>query len=270
MAGAYGRGNYAEKHDFAEAPRELRDLGDTLALMAHRIEVREEELRSSLNQKDIILREIHHRVKNNLQIVSSLLNIRGSGVASEDAQTALGEVKAHVRALALVHRHLYESDDVQRVDLRAFMSELCHSMLAVLSGPSRNVSLEIDIPQFTIATDRAIPLALLVTEAMTNAVKHAFPNGRQGRIAVTFVPEGTGGGTLTVADDGIGLSRAAREESGIGLRLIEAFARQIDGTLSYDGPPGTTIRVRIDDEPAAHGGDGSHSLIAPPRRADAA
>ncbi|HUF86705.1 MAG TPA: sensor histidine kinase [Thermohalobaculum sp.] len=250
MARAFGQGSYAEGPDFAQAPRELRDLGETLSLMAHRIEVREEELRTSLHQKDIILREIHHRVKNNLQIVSSLLNIRGGAPGA--GEVALAEVKAHVRALALVHRHLYESDDVQRVDLRSFMTELCQSMLAVLSGPSRRVLLDIDIPSFMIATDRAIPLALLVTEAMTNSLKHAFPDGRRGRITVSFTSEaqradhGADGeaGTLTVADDGVGMP-AVRAHAGIGLQLIEAFAKQIDGELDIAGPPGTVIRVRL-------------------------
>jgi two-component sensor histidine kinase len=245
VARTYGRGNYAERPDFAQAPRELRDLAETLTLMAHRIEVREEELRASLNQKDIVLREIHHRVKNNLQIVSSLLNIRGGGVAGTAGEAALAEVKAHVRALALVHRHLYESDDVQRVDLRAFMTELCQSMLAVLCGPARRVLLNIEIAPFMIATDRAIPLALLVTEAMTNSLKHAFPGGRRGRITVSFRAEGEEAGTLTVSDDGVGTPPPGHRQAGIGLQLIEAFVRQIDGELEIAGPPGTCIRVRL-------------------------
>jgi two-component sensor histidine kinase len=249
LARAYGRGSYAEQPDFDQAPRELRDLCETLSLMADRIEVREEELRASLHQKDIILREIHHRVKNNLQIVSSLLNIRGGGAAGTAGEAALAEVKAHVRALALVHRHLYESDDTQRVDLRAFMTELCHSMLAVLSGPARRVQLDLDIPSFMIATDRAIPLALLVTEAMTNSLKHAFSGGRPGRISVSFQSEGEEMGTLTVADNGVGMTPGARDHAGIGLQLIEAFAKQIDGTLEIGGPPGTVIRVRLSGPP---------------------
>ena len=247
MARAYGQGNYAPKPNFAKAPRELRDLGETLAIMAQRIAVREEELRASLNQKDIILREIHHRVKNNLQIVSSLLNIRTGSVISSAGQSALSEVKAHVRALALVHRHLYENDDVEQVDLRSFMTELCQSTLAGLSSPSQRVSLAIDIPEFMISTDRAIAIALLVTEAMTNSLKHAFQPGQPGRIFVSFAREGDRSGTLSVADDGVGISPALPDTGGIGLQLIKAFAKQIGGRVTISGPPGTCIRVTIGD-----------------------
>ena len=220
--------------------------------------MREAELRSSLAQKDVILKEIHHRVKNNLQIVSSLLNIRGGSLVGGAERAAVSEVKAHVRALALVHRHLYESDDIQRVDLCAFMTELCQSTLAGLSDPSQAVSLDIDIPPFMISTDRAIPIALLVTEAMTNSLKHAFPDGRRGRISVSFTPDGAESGTLTVADDGVGLSPDARAAGGIGLQLIEAFANQIDAGATIEGPPGTVIRVTIGDVPRA-------PAAAPPR-----
>jgi two-component sensor histidine kinase len=247
MARAYGRGNYSEKASFENAPRELRDLGDTLTLMARRIETREDELRTSLEQKDFFLREIHHRVKNNLQIVSSLLNIRGGGIRGDVERAALNEVKAHVRALALVHRHLYESDDIGRVNLRSFMTELCQSALAGLSRPSQNVSLEIRMPDFMISTDYAIPIALLVTEAMTNSLKHAFPHGQGGRIRVAFEQTGPGAGVLTVADDGVGLPQQDGATTGLGLQLIEAFAKQIGGRLKFSGPPGMVVEVSVDD-----------------------
>jgi two-component sensor histidine kinase len=247
MARAYGKGDYTPKPNFSNAPRELRDLGETLAVMAHRVAVREEELRNSLNQKDVILREIHHRVKNNLQIVSSLLNIRTGSVTGSAGQSALSEVKAHVRALALVHRHLYENADVEQVDLRSFMTELCQSTLAGLSSPSQRISLEIDIPEFMISTDRAIAIALLVTEAMTNSLKHAFQPGQRGQIRVAFTREGDRSGTLVVADDGVGIVPEKRDAGGIGLQLIEAFAKQIGGRATISGPPGTSISVNIGD-----------------------
>ena len=245
MARAYGRGNYTTKLEFERAPRELRDLGETLSLMAGRIEMREAELRTSLEQKDTILKEIHHRVKNNLQIVSSLLNIRGGDSGFESS--ALNEVRAHVTALALVHRHLYESDDIERVDLRSFMTELCQRVLAGLSRPSQRISLEIEIPEFMISTDRAIPIALFVTEAMTNSLKHAFAGRKTGRIRVQFERSSHRAGLLTVADDGAGFYPRAAQHPGLGLQLMEAFAHQIGSELVISGPPGTVVQVSVDD-----------------------
>lgn len=265
MARAYGRGDYAATRAFGRAPEELADLGETLGLMARRIEDREADLRATVTQKDILLREIHHRVKNNLQIVSSLLNIRGDRVEEPAGLAAIDEVKSQVRALALVHRYLYETGDVLEIDLRAFMTELCESTLTALAQASGPVELELDIPPCPIATDRAIPIALLTVEAMTNALKHAFPDGRPGRITVRFEPSRPGCGRLTIADDGIGMPEEhlrGDAEPGIGLTLIEAFAQQVGGRVEILGPPaietGTVIAVTMTED----GADGEDGLAA--------
>lgn len=249
MAQAFAGGNYAVS-DFKlnEAPGELRALGETMMLMAGRIEEREEELSRSVQQKDILLKEIHHRVKNNLQIVSSLLNIHGKAVAEPTARNALDDVKTRVRALALVHRYLYEADDVRVVPLQMFMTELCRTLVNSLSDAKRRISLRVDIPEVTIVSDWAVPVALLVTEAITNAMKHAFPAGRAGTIAVRLAMNGvTGQAVLIVSDDGVGppLAEPDQPNRQLGLHLIQAFARQIGGELSVSGPPGMTIKVRF-------------------------
>ncbi len=248
MAHDYGRGDYSARRNLRRAPEELGDLGATLALMARRVQDREADLKATVAQKDILLKEIHHRVKNNLQIVSSLLNIRGDRVTGAEGLAAIDEVKTQVRALALVHRHLYESEDVLEIDLRSFMTELCQSSLAALAQPAGPVELELDIPEFMIATDTAIPIALLTVEAMTNALKHAFPNGRPGKITVRFEPDKEGAGVLTITDDGVGMAKDALNGGGIGLTLIDAFARQVEGKVEITGPPGTTIAVTLSAE----------------------
>ncbi len=249
MAQALAGGNYAvADFNLNEAPSELRSLGETMVLMAGRIEAREEELSRSVQQKDILLKEIHHRVKNNLQIVSSLLNLHGKSVAEPNARNALDDVKMRVRALALVHRYLYEADDVRVVPLQMFMTELCRTLVNSLSDARRRISLRVDIPEMTIVSDWAVPVALLVTEAITNAMKHAFPDGRPGNIAVRLALNGaTGQAVLTVSDDGIGPPLPDPDQSNrhLGLHLIQAFARQIGGDLAISGPPGMTIKVRF-------------------------
>lgn len=244
MSLAYGRGDYSVTRNFERAPTELRELGNTLNLMAARIQSREEQLRESLAQKDLLLREIHHRVKNNLQIVASLLNIHGKSVTEVAAKSALDEVKMRVRALTLVHRYLYESDDLQLVDLGSFVSELGHAVAGSGGDGRTRISLETDIPNLAILSDRAVPIALLVTEAITNALKHAFPDQRRGRIRLRFEVDRAGTGVLRISDDGVGFEADASGES-LGIHLMKAFAKQIGGELGIDGTAGTTVELRV-------------------------
>lgn len=248
MAQAFASGNYAATNiDLEGAPSELRDLGETMILMAGRIDAREEELHRSVQQKDVLLKEIHHRVKNNLQIVTSLLNIHGKSIVEPKAREALDDVKTRVRALALVHRYLYESDDVRLVPLQMFMTELCRTLVGSLSGVNHRISLRVEIPEVTIVSDVAIPMALLVTEAITNSMKHAFPDGRSGNITVRLdLNEPAGEAVLSVSDDGIGPStRAPKTVRHLGQNLIQAFARQIGGESTMSGPPGMMVEVRF-------------------------
>src|SRR5262249_8237219 len=139
-----------------------------------------------------MLREIHHRVKNNLQIVTSLLNIQGKSVQGDAAKQAFGEIQTRVRALALVHRYLYESDDLKSVNLSAFLKELAASLQLSFGVSEEQVAIEVEADQIWDVSDRAVPLALFMTEAMTNALKHAFPQGRQGiiRVILRGLPDG--------------------------------------------------------------------------------
>ena len=250
-ARSYSRGDFSARVDFSRAPVELRDLGNTLVNMADRLEARENDLRSSLEQKDTLLKEIHHRVKNNLQTITSLLNIHMRSVTSEQAHQALEEVQTRVRALALVHHYLYESEDVRVVELRLFVGELCQVLHDTLSGTGRPIRIETDLHNITIASERAVPIALLITEAVTNAYKHAFPDGRAGKILVTIHTLDEVSALLTISDDGVGYSAgtdlptAVVAGQGVGMSLISAFARQLGEDLEVSGPPGTTITLKL-------------------------
>lgn len=243
MSQAYGQGDYSLTRDFERAPAELRQLGETLEVMAGRIQSREAQLRESLAQKDLLLREIHHRVKNNLQIVASLLNIHGKSVTEVSARRALDEVKLRVRALTLVHRYLYESDDLQLVDLGSFVSELGQAVVASNGDDRRRISFESEIPDLAILSDRAVPIALMVTEAITNALKHAFPDGREGRIRIEFDMPEPGTGRLLLVDDGVGFD-VEHAKQGLGIHLMHGFAKQVGGSLTIDGTDGARIELR--------------------------
>jgi two-component sensor histidine kinase len=230
------------------APSELGELGETLRRMAARIQARESELQISISQKQLMLREIHHRVKNNLQTVTSLMNLYARLPRGDEFKQAFADVQLRINTLALVHRHLYESQDLQDIDFAPFMANLC-ALLQDGSGISpRRVHLISRIPSLRMNGDRAVPLALLTTELVTNSFKHAFPNGRSGTIRVELMVDEAGNAVLTVADDGIGPPSAGPDSrpgspASMGRALIEAFTKQLGGTLSLSGPPGMTTKL---------------------------
>jgi two-component sensor histidine kinase len=265
-------GDLSIKREFQGAPAEFRDLAETLREMAIRLEEREADLRQSLAQKQMMLREIHHRVKNNLQTVTSLLNLYARIPRGEAVKQAFTDVQMRINALALVHRHLYESQDMQEVDLHPFMTNLC-SLLQDGSGvPPRRVRLSVDIPHIRVSGDRAVPLALLTTEILTNSFKHAFPNQRAGNISVRISCEPDGMAKLVIADDGVGQAdRGVDSElpGSMGQTLIEAFTRQLGGEIVISGPPGTTstLHFRLGPGrpgPAADGREGDGREPASP------
>jgi two-component sensor histidine kinase len=249
-------GDLSVQREFKGAPSELRELSETLQEMAMRLEEREADLRQSLAQKQMMLREIHHRVKNNLQTVTSLLNLYARIPRGDAVKQAFADVQMRINALALVHRHLYESQDLQEVDLHPFMTNLC-SLLQDGSGvPPRRVRLTVDIPHVRMAGDRAVPLALLTTEILTNSFKHAFPNQRSGNIWVRASLEGSGLAKLVIGDDGVGLAEQASEDDlpgSMGQTLISAFTRQLDGEIMVSGPPGTVSTLTFRLEPLKPG-----------------
>jgi two-component sensor histidine kinase len=247
-AQAYSQGDLTARPTLA-GPSELRSLAGTFAEMAGRIAGRERELRDAIETREAMLREIHHRVKNNLQIVTSLLSLQAKAVQGDSAQRAFNDIQTRVRALALVHRYLYESEDLQSVNLGAFLKELAASLQLSYGISEDQVAIEIDADTVWDIADRAVPLALFMTEAMTNALRHAFPQGRPGiiRIVLKSLPDAIV--RFSVEDNGIGLSEAQTIAQGpqasLGMSLIKAFARQVGGKLTISGPPGTIVMIEF-------------------------
>jgi two-component sensor histidine kinase len=212
--------------------------------MADLLSAREAELRDSLVQKEVLVLEIHHRVKNNLQLVMSLLNLHARRISDSQAQVAFEEARSRVNALATLHRRLYESENLQEIDLRWFLEDLCAELRRGGLSRGRQVELSAESPNEVIGPDVAVPLGLLVTEAITNAYKHAFNEREGGHILVKIVRELPATLVLTVQDDGTGFDQGTGTD-GLGRSLIEAFVRQLHGELDIHSNGGTCVRVRF-------------------------
>ena len=231
----------------ANAPNELRELGTGFAALATAVEAREQSLKSALRTKEILLREVNHRVKNNLQVVASLLRMRARSGQTAESRAAIRDAHARIEAIALVHRRIYEEGAVEEVELGVFLGELIDHLRKSLSDERLQVTVTGGLDRVRLATDRAVSLALLVTELVSNAIEHGFPGGRRGHVEIGIAVD-DGGISLTVSDDGIGFDHEG-ERDGTGINLAELLARQLGGELTFEQrQPGTRVTLRLPEE----------------------
>jgi two-component sensor histidine kinase len=242
VAAIYAKGRFSVRPVQAmNAPSEIRVMARTLDEMAEAITVRDRSLTASLAEKDALMREIHHRVKNNLQIISSLLSMQQRAVADASAKAALGDTRQRISALALIYRTLYQSDDVRHADAREFLTELVGQLVAAEAGRGPMVISSVDADSLYVDPDKLAPLALWLVEAISNAQKHAFV-GRGGELKVRFRVRGDTS-VLEVEDDGPGAPDA--QEVGVGRTLMSAFAKQLRGEAEMTPAPGGGTIARM-------------------------
>jgi two-component sensor histidine kinase len=243
IAALYARGRLSVRPVQAEQmPPEIRELAETLEDMADAIVGRDASLRDSLAQKDALMREIHHRVKNNLQVISSLLNMQQRALSDPAARSAMSDTRQRITALALIYRALYQGPDLKRVDLRPFLEELTAQLINGELAHGLAVRTELKVDPLVIDPDRLAPLALFAVEAITNAQKHAF-SARGGTLRLTFSVRGEEA-ELEISDDGE-VNETALVSSGVGRTLMTAFARQLRGRaeLVRNAEGGVTARL---------------------------
>jgi len=242
VAAIYARGRFSVRPVQAEhAPAEIRTLARTLGSLGDSITTRDKALLDSLDEKDALMREIHHRVKNNLQIISSLLSMQQRAVTDPAARSALGDTRQRITALALIYRTLYQSEDIREADSRTFLTELVGQLIAgeAMRGPL--VTSSVDADYLIIDPDRLAPVALWLVEAVSNAQKHAFA-GRGGDLKVRFRVLGETS-VLEVQDDGPGA--ADIDTAGVGRTLMNAFAKQLRGQAEMVEAPGGGSIARL-------------------------
>jgi len=204
----------------------------------------EERIKASLREKEVLLREIHHRVKNNLQIISSLLHLQSKQIEHEAARALFDESQSRIRSMALIHERLYQSDDLAQVDFAAYLDGLTEHLFRTYNVRRDAISCALEADGGSLSVDRAIPCGLIVNELVANALKHAFPDGRSGTIRVRYA-EDDGQARLEVADDGVGAPNGFESEASgsLGLRLVRGLVQQLDGTLAIDHDDGLRFTI---------------------------
>jgi two-component sensor histidine kinase len=231
-------------------PLEVRQLYATFTQATGALAEREQQLHLAVEQQGLLMQEIHHRVKNNLQIIASLMNLQASRIRLPEAKREFQSARDRIRALATLHRHLYAHGDLHTINMRSFLNELCDQLLqAIGESAGGRIQLDIEAPELQISSDQAVPMALIVTEAVSNAAKYAFPGGRPGHIQVRLTTEGNRA-RLVIEDDGVGIPAGPAQtetgvRDGIGLHLIRGFARQLGGQLSVTQDHGTRYALDL-------------------------
>jgi two-component sensor histidine kinase len=246
LAAQFAGGDYTgNPGKYERAPRELGLLSADLHWMAQTIEARDHALQAALDAKTALTHDIHHRVKNNLQIVSSLLSLQAGKIGDLAARDALSQTRARIGALAQIHRLLYEESqdsDHGEVNIAKLLTALCSQLRTLHRGQSA-IQLSCDVASLTVPINSAVPLTLLAVEAVTNAYRHGFQSGQSGMIFVEFdVTDDRA--TLAISDDGIGFDPETTKAS-MGRELMDAFAQQLGGELNITSTPGTGTIVTL-------------------------
>jgi two-component sensor histidine kinase len=235
----------------------FNDMAESLQQRDRELEQKNEQLVQLASERELLMREMNHRIKNSLQLVSSMIALQSRSVTDPDAKVRLRDAQARVGAVAKVHERLYQSEDLERVDAGRYLEELCQDLSESAALRSRGGEIVCSVSECKLPPDRAIPLGIIATELVTNAVKHAY-SARMGTVRVDLTAE-NGVCRLSVSDSGggVGPDFELEEHAGIGMKVVRAMVQQLGATLEIDRlHPGTRFAVEIpavDSSPAETG-----------------
>ncbi len=241
----------------ADSEREdlLRKLQTLTAELETRVSERTAQLSTTLREREVLLQEIHHRVKNNLQIISSLINMQLRSIKHQPSREALQECQTRVQAIALIHEMLYRSRDYASIPFSEYARSLAANVFRAAGVTANAVSTQLAIDDIFLGVDKAIPCGLILNELISNALKHAFPDGRRGVVRIELCRVSPGKLLLAVKDDGIGLSPDidVKTSHSLGMHLVHTLAEQLGTELEIIRGKGTTFQLKFladDDVPA--------------------
>ena len=225
-------------------------LGKNLLKAHHNLYKSRNEIEKRINEKETLLREVHHRVKNNLQTVSSLLSLQSRSIEDKKMKGIIKSSQNRVISMAMVHEMLYMRDDLSKIEYKSYVKELSEFLIRSLKGAENKVKLNIDIPDIKLGIDTAIPLGLLINEAITNALKYGITDENEGEINIAIKQENNNNYVLNIGDNGVGFPDSIDHKTtkSLGLKLIHNLARQLKGTISRDSSKkGTNYIVRFSE-----------------------
>jgi len=208
----------------------------------------ENRLKKSIKEKDLMMKEIHHRVKNNLMVIQSLLQLQSRYIKDKDALNIFKESQNRAKSMALIHQRLYQSDDLKRIDFGEYARSLSIDLFRTNANSPELINLDIVVENVMLDVNTAIPLGLILNELVTNSLKHAFPHGRSGKIWVNFHSEGSKF-NLSVSDDGVGVpdNLDSEKSDSLGFRLVNSLSEQIGAQLTIDTTNGTKFEIIFED-----------------------
>jgi hypothetical protein len=256
-----GAQDYLLKDDLARlAPAVERELQDARtrkdrAMVAGALQQSEERVEAqratlerqtvSLQQRETLLREIHHRVKNNMQVMSSLLSLQARAALNPETRRMLEDNQNRIQSMALLHEILYQSEDLAMVDFPKYVLRTVDYLFRSFGVKDRQIRLHTELDQLALELDDALPFGLLISEVVSNSLKHAFPQGRGGAVSVFLRQQSDATISLILSDDGIGLPRELdwTTTRSLGLRLVRALAQQLRGILEIRSQAGTEVRL---------------------------
>jgi PAS domain S-box-containing protein len=226
-----------EKHRPARLAGTIQDVTERKLL--------DETLRASLREKEALLREVHHRVKNNMQVISSLLRLETGRAVEPGTKLVLRDMQSRIRAMAALHETLYRTGNFARVDLGNYLRQLATQLFRMQNTEASRVHLVLDLAVAPVEIDQAIPCGLMVNELLTNCLKYAFVDGRDGEVRLRLAPDPNGRIVLAVCDTGVGLPGdfTTRREGSLGLQLVSSLVKQIAGVLEIGAGPGASFTV---------------------------
>lgn len=239
----------AGANDFICKPIDRLELRIRVASLLKMKEA-QDKIKAALREKEALLREVHHRVKNNFAVMSSLLRLQARHLRDDALKNLLKETEFRIHCMGLVHEKLHQSETLGEINVRRYLMSLLDNLIDSYGATERNIKVKSHIDRMSLSVDTAIPIGFIMSELFSNCLKHAFPNDRAGEITISLKTLDNEQFELTVADDGVGLPKHIDwvQLHSLGIDLAKTFARQLGGELELGTCPGTQFIVRFREE----------------------